>query len=72
VASAIAVTATGHVAGTATSAAALDHGFRVALYALLGLLVAGALITVRLVRPKPATARVDAPAPETALLRDAA
>ncbi|MFL5965920.1 MAG: DHA2 family efflux MFS transporter permease subunit [Gaiellaceae bacterium] len=72
VASAIAVTATGHVTGGAASAAALDHGFRAALYALLGLLVAGALITVRLVRPKPATPRADVPAPEAAFLREAA
>jgi len=34
--------------------AALDHGFRTALYVLVGLLLAGALIVVALIRPTPA------------------
>jgi hypothetical protein len=41
--------------------AALDHGFRTALYVLVGLLLAGALIVVALVRPAASVApeRVD-------------
>ena len=35
---------------------ALDHGFRTGLYVLVGLLLAGALIVVALVRPAPAPA----------------
>ena len=38
---------------TATSAAALDHGFQTALYVLTGLLLVGALIAVTLVKPTP-------------------
>ena len=38
---------------TASSAAALDHGFQTALYVLTGLLLVGALIAVTLVRPAP-------------------
>ena len=37
----------------ATSATALDHGFRTAIYALTGLLLLGALVAVTLVRPAP-------------------
>ena len=44
---AIAAAATGPVASTAQ----LDHGYRVALVVLLGLLVAGATITVAFIRP---------------------
>jgi EmrB/QacA subfamily drug resistance transporter len=44
---AIATAATGPVASTAQ----LDHGYRVALLVLLGLLVAGAAITVAFIRP---------------------
>jgi EmrB/QacA subfamily drug resistance transporter len=40
-----------HAAVTASSAVALDHGFQTALYALTGLLLAGALIAVTFVRP---------------------
>jgi hypothetical protein len=50
-ASAIAASSTGHF-NAANSAAALDHGFQTSLYALLGLLVAGALVAVTLVRTK--------------------
>jgi hypothetical protein len=39
---------------TATSGAALDHGFQTGLYVLTGLLVVGALIVVSLLRPAPA------------------
>jgi fucose permease len=54
--SAIAATSTrnyadAHAAVTASSAAALDHGFQTALYVLTGLLLAGALIALTLVRP---------------------
>jgi EmrB/QacA subfamily drug resistance transporter len=43
-----------HSAVTASSAVALDHGFRTALYVLTGLLVIGALIAVALVKSAPA------------------
>jgi hypothetical protein len=36
-----------------TSGAALDHGFQTGLYVLVGLLLAGALIVVAMVRPSP-------------------
>jgi hypothetical protein len=57
---AIAAAATGPV----TSTAALDHGYRVALVVLLGLLVAGAAITVAFIRPThaPALRPVEEPA----------
>ena len=42
-----------HGAGAVTSGAALDHGFQTGLYVLVGLLLAGALIVVALVRPSP-------------------
>jgi MFS family permease len=58
-ASAVAATSTSryvdaHSGVSASSAIALDHGFQTALYVLAGLLVAGALITVTLIRPAPA------------------
>src|SRR6266446_3143647 len=57
--SAIAATSTSHYAQahsavTTSSSAALDHGFQTALYVLTGLLIAGALIAVSLVRSAPA------------------
>jgi EmrB/QacA subfamily drug resistance transporter len=57
--SAIAATSTSnyahaHSAVTASSAAALDHGFQTALYVLTGLLIIGAVIAVGLVRSAPA------------------
>ena len=57
---AIAAAATGPVASTAQ----LDHGYRVALFVLLGLLVAGATITVAFIRPAhvPALRPVEEPA----------
>jgi MFS family permease len=55
--SAIAATSAGNFADahavTATSAAALDHGFRVAMYVLTGMLLIGAAIAVTLVKPAP-------------------
>ena len=41
-------------ASTASSSAALDHGFQTALYVLTGLLLVGALIAVTLVKSEPA------------------
>jgi EmrB/QacA subfamily drug resistance transporter len=62
-ASAIATTATNHYVSshsgvTAASGPALDHGLRTGLYTLTGLLVAGALLAVTLIRPAPAPAAV--------------
>ena len=60
--SAIAATSTssyvdGHGALAASSAAALDHGFQTALYALTGLLLFGVVLVAALVRPaRPAAA----------------
>ena len=55
--SAVAATSSGNFADAhgvpVSSAAALDHGFQTALYALTGLLALGALIAVTLVRPAP-------------------
>jgi hypothetical protein len=56
--SAIAATSTSnyvetHAAVTATSPAALDHGFQTALYVLTGLLLIGALISGALLRQRP-------------------
>jgi EmrB/QacA subfamily drug resistance transporter len=45
--------AAAHTAVTASSAVALDHGFQTALYALIGMLLFGAAVTVALVRPAP-------------------
>jgi fucose permease len=60
-ASAIAASSTASFAGahaalTASSPAALDHGFQTALYALMGLLLFGALVAVTLVRSAPPVA----------------
>ena len=70
-ASAIAATSThgyvqDHVTSTAASAAALDHGFRTALYVLAALAVTGALVAGGLIEPQPRRAAVE-PAPEDAL-----
>ena len=51
-----------HSAVTATSGAALDHGFQTALYTLTGLLLVGALIAVTVVRSAPTLSREVAPA----------
>jgi hypothetical protein len=74
--SAIAATATAnfadaHAAVGATSAVALDHGFRAALYALTGLLIVGVGVAVTLVKPSSAPATT-APAADAAALREAA
>ena len=70
-ASAIAAAATNRYAtAPAGSAAALDHGFRIALVAATGLLVVGAAVAATLVRP---ARGVDAPpATEPVLLQEAA
>jgi EmrB/QacA subfamily drug resistance transporter len=54
--SAVAATSTRNYADahTATAGAALDHGFQTGLYVLTGLLLAGALIVLGLVRSAPA------------------
>ncbi|HUI36329.1 MAG TPA: DHA2 family efflux MFS transporter permease subunit, partial [Gaiellaceae bacterium] len=66
--SAVAATSSGNFADAhgvaASSAAALDHGFQTALYALTALLGLGALIAITLVRPAPAAAEASAPQPE--------
>lgn len=73
--SAIAATATAnyaHAHGEAVTAGmAFDHGLRVGLYVLLGLLIAGALVVVGVVRsaPAPSAASVE---PETLAYEEAA
>jgi MFS family permease len=76
--SAIAATSTGHYARahhtlSVTSGVALDHGLQTALYALVGLLVAGTLIAATLVKPAPkATARPEPAGDEAMALEKAA
>jgi len=74
--SAIAATSSGNFASahgvSATSSAALDHGFRTALYALIGLLILGALIAVTLVRSAPAPEESAAPVEGELALKEAA
>jgi len=74
--SAVAATSSGNFADAhgvaASSAAALDHGFQTALYALTGLLALGALIAVTLVRSAPAPEASAAPEPERLALEEAA
>ncbi len=53
-----------HPALSASSRLALDHGFQTGLYALTGLLLAGALLAVTLVTPAPAPEARPQPAPE--------
>jgi EmrB/QacA subfamily drug resistance transporter len=74
VVSAIAATSTSnyakaHEAITAASGIALDHGFRTGLYVLTGLMLAGALIAVTVLRPAPAVPAVE---PEAVVLEEAA
>jgi predicted MFS family arabinose efflux permease len=59
-----------HAAVTASSPAALDHGFQTALYALTGLLLFGALVAVALVRSAPAPS--ERAEPEAVPVREAA
>jgi len=67
-ASAIAATATSRYSGApAGSAAALDHGYQTALYALTALLVLGAVVASTLVGPRTAPRAVEAPVEAPAL-----
>jgi Na+/melibiose symporter-like transporter len=69
VSTAIAAAATGHAAGLP----ALDHGYRVALITLTGMLLVGAAIAATFLRPAPANATAEAvEAPEPARLEQAA
>jgi EmrB/QacA subfamily drug resistance transporter len=75
--SAIAATSTrnyadAHATITASSAAALDHGFQTALYVLTGLLLAGALIAVTLVKPAAAPSAETTPVDTEAVALDEA
>jgi EmrB/QacA subfamily drug resistance transporter len=74
--SAIAATSTSNYAEAhsvgASSAAALDHGFQTALYVLTGLLLAGALIAVTLLQPKPAPGAVEASLDDEVVFEEAA
>jgi EmrB/QacA subfamily drug resistance transporter len=75
--SAIAATSTSNYARAhaeaVTSAVAFDHGLRVGLYVLTGLLILGSLIVVSLVRSAPAPAAEPATVqPDTVVLHEAA
>jgi EmrB/QacA subfamily drug resistance transporter len=75
--SAIAATSTSHyvdahAAVTATSGAALDHGFQTALYVLTGLLLIGTLIAVALLRTTPPRTEAEPVEGEAILLEEAA
>jgi EmrB/QacA subfamily drug resistance transporter len=61
-----------HPAATASSGAALDHGFQTGFYALTGLLVIGAVIAATLLRSKPPTSRVEHSDDEALALEQAA
>ncbi len=61
-----------HSAVSATSAAAMDHGFQTALYTLAGLLVLGAVVALTLVRPRTPASAAQLPVPEPTLLKEAA
>ena len=64
--------ASSHGAVAVTSGAALDHGFQTGLTVLVGLLLAGALIVVALVRPSPAPAERARPREDAVALDEAA
>ena len=71
-ASAIAVTASSRFTGApAGSVEAIDHGLQTALYALVGMLVLGAVLSTVLVRPKTAEPPAEV-APEAPVLQEAA
>ena len=76
--SAVAATSSGNFAAShpgvsASSGAALDHGFQTALYALTALLVVGVLVAITLVRSAPAPEASALPAePERLALEEAA
>jgi EmrB/QacA subfamily drug resistance transporter len=70
--SAIAATSASHSGAPAGSAQALDHGFQTGLEVLVGLLVAGAIVSITLVRPRAATPAPAVPAPDAQLLKEAA
>ncbi|MGZ4333083.1 MAG: DHA2 family efflux MFS transporter permease subunit [Gaiellaceae bacterium] len=72
-ATAIAASSTAHFGGApAASLAGIDHGYRTALYAMTGLLLAGAAITFALVRPAAPAPAADLRELEPALLEEAA
>jgi Na+/melibiose symporter-like transporter len=74
-ASAIAATSTSSYVRShpgVASPVALAHGFQTALDVLTGLLVAGALLAVALVRERPAPAQAEEPEPEPVALEEAA
>jgi EmrB/QacA subfamily drug resistance transporter len=59
--------------GSSGTALAVDHGYRVALFALTGLLLVGAALTALLIRPAaPAPAPAELPAVEPVVLEEAA
>ena len=76
--SAVAATSTGnyldaHPALATTSPVAIDHGLRTGLYVLSALLILGALISVALVRPAPASeARAERVDTDVVVLEEAA
>jgi EmrB/QacA subfamily drug resistance transporter len=61
-----------HATVTASSAVALDHGFQTALYALIGLLLFGALVAAALIRPAAPSAPAREVEPEAVPLEEAA
>jgi EmrB/QacA subfamily drug resistance transporter len=72
-ASAIAASSSRGFTGAGGSAAALDHGFQTALYALTGLLLVGAVTAAALIRPTAPVVSVPEVAPgELAILDEAA
>jgi EmrB/QacA subfamily drug resistance transporter len=71
--SAIAATSAGNFKGAPLgSAAALDHGFQTGLYALVGLLLVGAVVAVTLVRPRVSAPVAELPLPDADLVSEAA
>ena len=61
-----------HRGVSASSPAALDHGFQTALYVLTGLLVLGVLIAATLIRPRPHPVEAEVHAEELEPAREAA